>query len=403
MRKTFQTSAILLVAIAGIVAWGRLGLQKTASAQAGAGAPMQVPKFRPDPGFVKMPSKWIMAIVSSTAIDEQGHLWVLQRPNTLSAEEKPKAAPPVLEFDADGNFVNAWGGPGQGYDWPDSEHGIYLDPKGFVWVGGNGNDDQILKFTKAGKFLMQIGKGGEKKTNADTKNLWEPADVFVHAKTNELFVADGYGNKRVIVFDADSGAFKRMWGAFGSVPMDDPPAPEGRGRGRGRGADAGPPPQPMGPDGAPQFVPPVHAVKVSTDGLVYVADRGGRRVQVFTLAGKYLNQVFIGRECHAPDCGNGTTAAGLAFSPDPEQKYLYVANRSQAQIMVFERKTLAFLDGFGSWGSNPGQFGTLHHLSVDAKGNLYTAEVTPLKPENRRVQKFTFTGFVPLPVVPKNK
>ena len=130
-----------------------------------------------------------------------------------------------------------------------------------------------------------------------------------------------------------------MWGAFGVVPMDDPPAPGGA-RGQGRGTDAGPPPQPMGPDGAPQFVPPVHAVKVSTDGLVYVADRGGRRVQVFTIAGKFVNQVFIGRECHAPDCGNGQTAAGLAFSPDPEQRYLYVANRSQAQIMIFNRKTL---------------------------------------------------------------
>ena len=341
-----------------------------------------------------------MAIVSSTWIDEQDHLWVLQRPNTLSDDEKPKAASPVLEFDAEGNFVQAWGGHGAGYDWPRTEHGIYIDPKGFIWIGGNGNDDQILKFTRAGKYVMQIGKGGPTKTNADTRNLWRPADVFVHAETNELFVADGYGNKRVIVFDADTGAFKRMWGAFGNVTTDDPPAPEG---GRGRGGNAGPRPEPMGPDGAPEFMPPVHAVKVSTDGFVYVGDRGGRRVQIFTLAGKFVDQVFIGRECHAPDCGNGQTAAGLAFSPDPEQRYLYVANRSQAQIMVFNRKTLEFLDSFGSWGSDPGQFGTLHHLSVDSKGNLYTAEVTPLKPENRRVQKFTFTGFVSLPPVTKNR
>src|SRR6185436_17125581 len=124
--------------------------------------------------------------------------------------------------------------------------------------------------------------------NADTKNVWEPADVFVYAKTNELFVADGYGNKRIVVFDPATGAFKRMWGAFGSVPMDDPPEPQG---GRGGISNAGPPPQPMGPDGPPQFVPPVHAVKVSTDGLVYVADRGGRRVQIFTIAGKFVNQV----------------------------------------------------------------------------------------------------------------
>jgi DNA-binding beta-propeller fold protein YncE len=390
MKKQFQAIAVFSVAIVVILAGGRRALEETAAAQAGATL-TQIPKFRAEGSWPKLPSKWIMAIVSSTWIDEQDHLWVLQRPNTLSAEEKPKAAPPVLEFDAQGNFIQAWGGSSAGYDWPETEHGIYIDPKGFVWIGGNGNDDQILKFTKAGKFVMQIGTGGQKKTNADTKNLWEPADVFVYAKTNELFVADGYGNKRIIVFDADTGAFKRMWGAFGVMPTDDPPAP------------AGPPQQPMGPDGASQFVPPVHAVKVSTDGLVYVGDRGGRRVQVFTIAGKYVNQVFIGRECQAPDCGNGQTAAGIAFSPDPEQRYLYVANRSQAQIMIFNRKTLEFLDSFGSWGSAPGQFGTLHHLSADSKGNLYTAEVTPLKPENRRVQKFTFTGFVPMPIVTKNK
>jgi DNA-binding beta-propeller fold protein YncE len=312
----------------------------------------------------------------------------------LSAEEKSKAAPPVLEFDAAGNFVQAWGGPGPGYDWPSSEHGIYVDPKGFVWIGGQGEEDQLLKFTKAGKFVMQIGKGGQKKTNRDTKNLWKPADVFVHQKTNELFVADGYGNKRIIVFDTDTGAFKRMWGAFGKVPTDDPPAPPVATGGQEATAQ---PREPEGPDGPPQFVPPVHAVKVSNDGFVYVGDRGGRRVQVFTMAGKYVNQVFIGRECHAPDCGNGTTAAGLAFSQDAEQRFLFVANRSQAQVMVFNRRTLEFLDSFGSWGSEPGQFGTLHHLSVDSKGNLYTAEVTPLKPVNRRVQKFTFVGLTPVP------
>lgn len=392
MRKTIQTIAVLLVGIVGTTAWGQT--QEAASAQAGTSV-QQVPKFRAEGSWPKLPSQWVMAIVSSTWIDEQDHLWVLQRPNTLSDEEKPRAAPPVLEFDAEGNFIQAWGGPGEGYDWPQTEHGIHIDPKGFVWVGGNGNDDQILKFTKAGEFVMQIGKGGPVKTNADEENLWRPADMFVHEETNELFVADGYGNKRIIVFDADTGAFKRMWGAFGNVPSDDSPAPPSE--------DGGPRPHPMGPDGAPQFTPPVHAVKVSTDGLVYVGDRGGRRVQVFTIDGKFVDQVFIGRECRAPDCGNGHTAAGLAFSRDLEQRFLYVANRSQAQIMVFDRRTLAFLDAFGSWGSGPGQFGTLHHLSVDSTGNLFTAEVTPLKPENRRVQKFTFTGFVPLPVVSKNR
>jgi DNA-binding beta-propeller fold protein YncE len=387
MRKWFQTITILWLGINGTMASGQS--ETTTLAQAGKTV-QEVPKFRAEGSWPKLPSQWVMGIVSSTWIDEQDHLWVLQRPNTLSDEERPRAAPPVLEFDAEGNFIQAWGGPGTGYDWPETEHGIHIDPNGFVWIGGNGNDDQILKFTRAGEFVMQIGKALATKSNADTENLWRPADMFVHADTSELFVADGYGNKRIIVFDAGTGAFKRMWGAFGNAPSGDDPA-------------ALPGAEPMGPDGAAQFMPPVHAVRVSTDGLVYVADRGGRRVQIFTIAGEFVDQVFIGRECHAPDCGNGQTAAGLAFSPDSEQRYLYVANRSQAQIMVFDRKTLEFLDGFGSWGSDPGQFGTLHHLSVDSEGNLYTAEVTPLNPENRRVQKFTFTGFVPLPVVERGR
>jgi hypothetical protein len=408
-----MTAASLVLFLLGLVSVlissGRASVERTVLAQARPAA-HEVPQFKVDPTWPKVPSQWILGIVSSSAVDSDDNVWVLQRPLTLGADEKAKAAPPLLEFDAAGNFIQAWGGPGEGYDWPKTEHGVYVDPRGFVRIGGSGGgDNQLLKFTKAGKFVMQIGHAGQSKGNADTKNLNEPADVFVYQKTNELFVADGYANKRLIVFDPDTGAFKRMWGAFGNVPKDDPPPPagaDGRGRGRGRGrggdgdaADGGPAVPDRGPDGPAQFVNPVHAVKVSNDGLVYVADRGGRRVQVFTLDGKYQTQLWIGRECHAPDCGNGQTAAGVAFSPDAEQKFLYVADRSQAQVRIFERKTLEFLDSFGQWGSAPGQFGTLHHLSIDSKGNLYTAEVTPLKPVNRRVQKFTFTGMATIPPV----
>lgn len=379
MRKTHRTLAISLLATAVTVCAGAAGpvfAQTSATVR-------QVPKFRADGSWAKLPSQWVMSLVASTSVDARDHVWVLQRPRSLSEEESLRAAPPVLEFDAEGNFVQGWGGPSEGYDWPQNEHGIHVDPDGYVWVGGNGEEDQILKFTRDGEFVLQIGEPGHPKTNADTENLYRPADMMVYAPTNELFVADGYGNKRVIVFDAETGAFKRMWGAFGNVPSDDPPSPG----------------EPMGPDGAAQFRPPVHAIKVSDDGLVYVADRAGRRVQVFTTDGVYVDQVFIGRECQLPDCGNGSTAAGLAFSPDADQRYLYVANRSQAKLMVLDRVTLEYLDAFGSWGSEAGQFGTLHHLSADSRGNLYTAEVTPLTPVNRRVQRFTFTGFVPLPAV----
>jgi 6-phosphogluconolactonase (cycloisomerase 2 family) len=337
-----------------------------------------IPKFQVDPSWPKIPNNWQFGQVASVSVDAQDHVWVLQRPGTLEPEEKSRAAPPVLEFDANGNFIRAWGGPGPGYDWPSSEHGVYVDPKGFVWIGGNGEKDhQVLKFTQDGRFVLQIGRAGQSKGNADTRNLNQPADAFVHAPTNELFVADGYGNRRVIVFDADSGRFKRMWGAFGNVPTDGPPDLAA--------ADAQ-------PDGAPQFVQPVHAARVSSDGLVYVSDRGGKRVQVFTLDGKYLNQVFIGRECKAPECGNGTTAASTAFSADAGQQFLYVGNRSQARVMVFERRTLRLLDSFGRWGSAPGEFGTLHHMAADSQGHLYVTEVTPLRPENRRIQKFVLTN-----------
>jgi DNA-binding beta-propeller fold protein YncE len=339
----------------------------------------EAPAFKVDPAWPTIPNNWQFGQVASVAIDAQDHVWVLQRPGTLTPAEKPRAAPPLLEFDPAGKFVQAWGGPGEGYEWPNSEHGVYVDPKGFVWIGGNGdNDHQILKFTKAGKFVMQIGRAGKSTGNADTRNLNQPADTFVYAKTNELFVADGYGNRRVIVFDADTGAFKRMWGAFGNMPTDGAPDLSQ--------AD-------IGADGSPQFIQPVHAARVSNDGLVYVSDRGGKRVQVFTIDGKFLSQVFIGRDCKAPDCGNGTTAARTAFSPDAAQRFLFVGNRSQAKVMVFDRKTLALLDSFGRWGSAPGEFGTLHHMAADSKGNLYVTEVTPLKPENRRIQKFVYVGM----------
>ena len=336
-----------------------------------------VPAFRVDPSWPQIPARWQLGQVASVAVDADDHVWVLQRPGTLGADEKNKAAPPVIEFTAEGTVARAWGGPGAGYDWPSSEHGIYVDPKGFVWIGGNGtNDHQILKFTRDGAFVMQIGRAGRSRGNADTENLNQPADTFVHAATNELFVADGYGNRRVIVFDADSGRFRRMWGAFGNMPTDAAPNPA---------------PPDADPKGADQFVQPVHAARVSKDGFVYVSDRGGKRVQVFRLDGTYVAQVFIGRECKAPECGNGSTAASTAFSTDPAQRFLYVGNRSQAKVMVVDRQSLTLLDAFGEWGSAPGQFGTLHHMAADSKGNLYVTEVTPLRPENRRVQKFLLT------------
>src|ERR1700722_361955 len=330
-----------------------------------------VPLFQVDPTWPKVPSKWKLGDASSIGIDAQDRIWVLHRPRTLPADQSSVAAPPVLVFDAEGNFIKAWGGAGNGYEWPQREHGIYIDSKGFVWIGGNNcparnlpglspiADDQLLKFTQDGKFVMQIGHAGKSDGSADTNNLQQPADEFVYPKTNELFVADGYGNHRVAVFDADTGKFKRMWGAFGNKPIDSFMCP--------------PPSLSSVPDGpGPQQFSIVHSVRVSGDGMVYVADREDRRVQVFTIDGKYITQIVKGDAPFARD---------LAFSPDPQKKFLYVGGGSE--IVVFNRKSRQIVETI----KGGGVLGGGHLMGTDSKGNIYTAQTS------RGLQKLTFTGM----------
>ena len=262
---------------------------------------LRPPAFQVDPTWPTIPNNWVLGEVSSIAVDSRDHIWVLHRPRSIPEAQRANAAPPVLEFDTAGKLLASWGGSADGYDWPEREHGIFVDAKGFVWISGNGGwpkpsapgsgDDMILKFTTAGKLVLQIGHRGQSKGNTDTVNVHQPADVFVHAPTNELYVADGYGNQRVVVFDADSGQFKRMWSAFGNAPpaemAPNPPAPV---------------PNQGGPDGPPQFGL-VHAVKVSNDGIVYVADRTNNRIQAFTTAGKFSDRC-VSRRRHR-DAGSG--------------------------------------------------------------------------------------------------
>ena len=367
-NRTIRGSAAIAVIVLITVGW------HGASAQNRPAAAREVPQFKADASWPKIPNGWVLGQVSSAAVDDRDHVWVLHRPRVV----RPglKTGPPVMEFDAAGNYLQGWGGAAVGYDWPASEHGIYVDYKGYVWICGSGDDDQVLKFNKAGKFVMQIGHRGRPKTNRDTGSFWKPTEMAVYPKTNELFVSDGYGNKRIIVFDADTGAFKRMWGAFASVPED----------GKTNPVSTGIPAKEIDPKdpGPPQF-DTVHGIKVSNDGLVYVSDRGGKRVQVFTIDGKFVAQAFIDRWCEAPHCGNGQTVAATAFSADAEQRFLYVASRSPARIWVLDRMTLKPLDSFGRPGIAPGEFYVLHHLTTDSKGNVYASEVE----DGRRIQKFS--------------
>lgn len=352
-----------------------------------AGGPF--PRFEVDATWPPpLPNGWVMGDSSSIAVDRRDHVYVLSRPRTVAPEHKAHAAPAVMEFAPSGAFVKGWGGPGNGYDWPDTEHGIYIDAQDHVWIGGNNpiaqlrlttrSDDMLLKFTINGTFVSQIGGRDRSKGNADPRNPKEPADIFVDTRTNEAFIADGYGNRRVLVLDATSGAFKRMWGAFGNKPLDPPPAPPAT-----PGATPAPAPPLETTGRGPDQFGIVHSVEVSRDGLVYVADRGNRRVQVFKTDGTFVNQVFINRGEKSPN-----TAAGIAFSPDAKQEYLYVADFGNAHVVILRRATLEVLGSFGEVGSKPGQFQNIHHIAVDSKGNLYTAEVAP----GRRVQRFVFKG-----------
>src|SRR5437899_4917652 len=229
-RNGVRLSILITVILAVAVVQARRPSIATVSAQSQG---RSVPTFEVDRTWPRVPSQWKLGDASSFAIDAKDNVWLLHRPRTLKPEQAKMAAPPVIVFDTAGNYIKAWGGAGNGYEWPEREHGIHIDYKGFVWLGGNScptnglpglkpvADDQLLKFTQDGKFIMQIGHSNQSKGNGDTRNLHRPADVWVHPPTNELFVADGYGNHRVAVFDADSGAFKRLWGAFGNKPMDD--------------------------------------------------------------------------------------------------------------------------------------------------------------------------------------
>jgi lactonase family protein with 7-bladed beta-propeller/NHL repeat-containing protein len=344
---------------------------------------LRSPTFELDPKWPAVPNNWVLGEVSSIAVDSRDHIWVLHRPRSIPAEKRANAAPPVLEFDTAGKLLSSWGGDGAGFDWPEREHGISVDGKGFVWISGNGGwpkptpggstDDMILKFTNTGKFVMQIGKRGQSTGDADTANVHQPADVFVHAPSNELFVADGYGNHRVIVFDADNGKFKRTWGAFGGKP--EPPAPA-------RPQASGAAPAQAAPEGPPQYGL-VHAVKVSNDGMVYVADRVNNRIQVFTTDGKYLRQVKVTNEG-----GVTPVPAGFAFSPDRKQQLLYVVDSGPMRVVIFDREKLMQIGAIGMRGPKPGDFDIVHHMAADSKGNLYTAEIVT----NRRAQRFVLAG-----------
>jgi DNA-binding beta-propeller fold protein YncE len=386
------TSTRVFGVISAIVAAAGL-LEATGPASlAAAQRRVQAPTYQVDPAWPRpLPNRWLVGAVVGVAVDSKDHVWVTHRPGTLQPNETRsiwRAAPPVLEFDPDGNLVSAWGGPGAGYQWPDLEHGIYVDAEDHVWLGGGGEKDaQLLKFTRQGAFIMQIGRKGQGQGSNDTQNLGGAANVTLDRPTNELYVADGYVNHRVIVFDATTGAYKRHWGAYGRKPDDEYftragerlPSPFS---GVVQHENA---PSNYDPDGPP---PPqfriVHVVRISNDGLVYVCDRTNDRIQVFRKDGTFVKEGFVAKRT----LGSGSVW-DIGFSTDPAQKYLVVPDGTNQQIWVLLRDTLEVVSSFGGAGRWAGQFYGAHNLAVDSKGNLYVTETY----EGKRVQKFVYKGI----------
>ncbi len=337
------------------------------------------PAFKVDPNWPKpLPNNWILGQVASVAVDEKGHVWINQRLNSLTIDEKgafvtPRRskccipAPSIIEFDPEGNVVQAWGGPGEGYEWPKQEHGIMLDPRGRVWVAGNGEaDGQVLTFTRDGKFLKQFGHAGPNNGSLDPTQFGQVADFAYDAGANEAYFADGYGNHRVIVLDGDTGALKRLWGAYGKPPTD------------------------IKPEGyntqAPQFGNPVHCVKIANDGLVYVCDRLNNRVQVFRKDGTFVKQFVFEPETR----GSGSTW-DIAFWPDAQQTYLIMVDGANNEMRVLRRSDGVVVSTFGRSGRMAGEFHWVHMLAVDKAGNVFTTEVD----NGKRLQKWIPTNGAP--------
>jgi DNA-binding beta-propeller fold protein YncE len=345
----------------------------------------QMPTFEPDPLWSQaLPNKWVTGQVGGVAVDSHDNVWVFHRPDTIPDGEKaaslnpPQAeccipAPAVLQFDSSGKFLQAWGAPGAGYEWFRSQHGIFVDHNDNVWLSGNAQEDNhILKFTSKGQFLLQIGHAGKNKGSNDTENLGGPAGLFVDRGTNELYVADGYFNHRVIVFDAGSGKYKRHWGAYGKRPDDAIKFPA-----RAQ-LIQGPPPE--------GFNNPVHAVLVSNDGLVYVGDRTNNRLQVFKTDGTFMKEVFIARNTLQAE---GTVHA-FATSPDKEQRFLYIVDGSNKAVRVLNRQTLEILGSVGGHaGHNAREFFHIHGIAADSKGNLFLGEVN----NGQRYYRYAFKGL----------
>ncbi len=380
-----MTKAKVLVGASLVVALFVLGIGQTKLQEPSTAASNAVmaPHFLVDPLWPKpMGNQWILGNTIGVDVDDRDHIFIVHRTedsifrgNTEiglkgGVSECCTPAPPIIEFDLDGNIVNAWGGAVEGapYTWPASNHGIEVAPNGDVWIGGNGGgDSHILVFSRDGDYIRTIGMPGEPVDSNSETHFGRVAEIAIDAEANEAYIADGYTHKRVAVVDVATGAFKRYWGAYGNTPDDE--------------ADVTYTPGQPGPQ---QFRGPVHCAEPSNDGLVYVCDRGADRIQVFRKDGTYVREVVI-----SPATLNQGSTWDIAFSPDDEQEFIYLADGQNFKIYVIDRESMDVLYTFGDGGRQPGLFYAPHSIASDSLGNVYTTETY----DGKRVQKFVYQGM----------
>lgn len=343
--------------------------EPAAGGASAADATPEVPGFEPDPGWPELPDEWVMASGLGLDVDEGGHVWVSHRaellgPDDLSGGTGPSRvpAPVVMRIDPAGDVVGGWGSHEESDGWPSVLHGLFVDHRGDLWSAAR-DQHQVIKFDREGEVLLTIGREGETGGSDDPELLGRPADLYVDPDTDEVFVADGYVNRRIVVFDGRTGDYLRHWGAYGEPPDDDAATGEG--------------------EGSPSQFSLVHAVAGSRDGLLYVADRNHSRIQVFRKDGE-----FVGERILRAGAGG---AFDVAFSPDPEERFVYVADGTEHKVWVLRRSDLEVLAELGREGTEPGAFRRPHNLATDARGNLYVTEAAP----GWRIQRLRYQGGVP--------
>lgn len=381
IKVLLGTSLVVALVALGV---GQSNLQEPATA---ANNDVMAPHFLVDPLWPKpLPNHWVQGNTIGVDVDERDHIFIVHR-NTESqfmriqeiglysgVSECCTPAPPIIEFDAEGNLINAWGGPVEGapYVWPESNHGIDVAPNGDIWIGGNGGPDtHVLVFTRDGEYIRTVGVPEQELDSNSTQHYGRVAEIAIDAANDEVYFADGYGHKRVAVVDLATGAYKRHWGAYGNTPVDARIT------------------YTPGEDLPQQFVGPVHCAEPSNDGLIYVCDRGSDRVQVFRPDGTFVKEAQFSPATLA----QGSTW-DIAFSPDEEQEFFYLADGQNFKIYIVDRESLEVLYTFGDGGRQPGLFFAPHSIATDSQGNIYTTETY----EGKRVQKFLYQGMRPVTV-----